>query len=642
MTEQQIQDEILRYIKDMSYNYAVLIDGEWGSGKTYFVKNTLINIIKKQEELSETPRKIKYISLYGCKSVKEIQENIAWSFAEEAYEKVKNKTNLSETAEKVSSNIFLTSRKIGNLILKKFLPEDDAYEVALDWLNLESGIFIFDDLERCDCPINEVFGILNGLVEHENTKVVIVANEKEVSNIINTQCLEWQYYITLDDRVDWPKSEDNDSKIYGNKNSNSISLNEMERRRRLLFPVKENDNNYKKIREKLIGVTLKYEPDIPLIISEIIESSNCDDSTKSILKMKKDNFEAIMKNFKHMNLRTFQFFISKMNYLLEKFSSVKINEEYIERIRNHIISETFEQAVKFKSNYKPSRDQFSWLRNEQETKFQSIKEYIISGTYVHANYEHDILNLQKELYVNVPADDPYYLLYQQYFLNTQAWCEENIEKVLKRLESNKYPISFYVKIIIAIQRLINLGFENKYMDRTKKLMLDNIFKSCELNQLNPDVWYIEDLKFKESIGKIIEEINEAIKNHSNIISKEKVTDILKNEDWIDRLDKYINPKEDSYVQDKVVFSKAPTNLWVDVLNKASSEQIYDFRILLNSLYPPNDIRNSYLEDKDTIKGIIKELKNSKENDLIKKASISWLTEQFDDIVKCNEQTDKDD
>ena len=349
-------------------------------------------------------------------------------------------------------------------------------------------------MERCDCPINEVFGILNELVEHENTKVVIVANEKEVSDIIDTQCLDWQYYITLDDRVNWPKSEYNNSKIYGNKNSNSISLNEMERRRRLLFPVKENDSNYKKIREKLIGVTLKYEPDIPLIISEIIESSNCDDSIKSILKMKKDNFEVIMKNFKHMNLRTFQFFISKMNYLLERLSSVKIDDEYIEKIRNHIISETFEQAVKFKSNYKPSRDRFNWLRNEQETKFQSIKEYIISGTYVHANYEHDILNLQKELYANVPADDPYYLLYQQYFLNTQAWCEENIEKVLKRLESNKYPISFYVKIIIAIQRLINLGFDNKYMDRTKKLMLDNIFKSCELNQLNPDVWYIEDLK----------------------------------------------------------------------------------------------------------------------------------------------------
>ena len=29
MTEKQITEEILRYLKDVSYNYAVLIDGEW-------------------------------------------------------------------------------------------------------------------------------------------------------------------------------------------------------------------------------------------------------------------------------------------------------------------------------------------------------------------------------------------------------------------------------------------------------------------------------------------------------------------------------------------------------------------------------------------------------------------------------------
>ena len=41
MNEQQIEKEIFRYIQDESYNYAVLIDGEWGSGKTYFAKNVL-------------------------------------------------------------------------------------------------------------------------------------------------------------------------------------------------------------------------------------------------------------------------------------------------------------------------------------------------------------------------------------------------------------------------------------------------------------------------------------------------------------------------------------------------------------------------------------------------------------------------
>ena len=77
MTEKQITEEILRYLKDVSYNYAVLIDGEWGSGKTFFANNILTKAINKQEVNLKTNRSVKYISLYGCKDMTDVQENIA-------------------------------------------------------------------------------------------------------------------------------------------------------------------------------------------------------------------------------------------------------------------------------------------------------------------------------------------------------------------------------------------------------------------------------------------------------------------------------------------------------------------------------------------------------------------------------------
>ena len=83
MTDSQITQEILRYIEDSSYDYAVLIDGEWGCGKTYYIKNSLIKDIVSHEGEKENGRKVKYISLYGCKSVQDIQENLVWSVAEE-------------------------------------------------------------------------------------------------------------------------------------------------------------------------------------------------------------------------------------------------------------------------------------------------------------------------------------------------------------------------------------------------------------------------------------------------------------------------------------------------------------------------------------------------------------------------------
>lgn len=636
MTEQQIIDEILRYLHDDSYNYAVLIDGEWGSGKTYFVNNTLTKIIEKQESDLETSRKVQYISLYGCKAISDVQENIAWSFAEDARKVIQDKNNFGTTGQKVSNNILLSSKKIGNAILKKFLPNMPLYEIASDWLNLGSFIFVFDDLERCDCPINEVFGFLNELVEHENTKVILIANEKELSGIAEIQYLELQYSLTLDNRINWPSPNTSNFWAVRKSNSNLISLDEMERRRKLLFPTKEANSNYRKIREKLIGVTLKYEPNIPLIISEILKSSKYDPYIKDMLEKKKEAFSLEMQNRNHKNLRTFQFFLSKVSYLLEKLSDINTDPEYLDIIKEHIISETFYQAIKFKSNDQPSRTMHAQLKKEQEAKFQSIKQYIESGTYNQKIFEYNVLNLQKELQARIPDDDPYYLIYQQYYLQPQDWCEDQLEKVLQRLDENKYPIVFYGKIITSIQRLIDLGFDDEYMNRTKQLMLANITKMNEVKLIDSDLWYIENQQTKEKVTEVITDINHAIKEHSELVSREDVDDILKSDDWINRLENYSNPNQNRYVQDMSVFSKAPPEQWLNLLHKASPRDIDDFRHWLGDLYPEGTTRKSYSEDAYTIKKIQKGLEAIEEKDLIKKACIIWLHNQLEAIIKFHE------
>lgn len=635
MTEKQITEEILRYLKDESYNYAVLIDGEWGSGKTFFVNNTLTKEINKQEANLNTNRSVKYVSLYGCKDMADVQENIAWSFAEDARRKIKNRMKWGTTVEKVSSNILLSSQKIGNVIMKKFLPEASLYKISSDWLNLGSFIFIFDDLERCDCPVNEVFGFLNELVEHENTKVIIIANEKELMTISDTQSLELQYYLALDERVQWPKTDEDNVWSVICKKPEGVSLTELEKRRSLLFPVEES-GDYCRIREKLIGVTLKYDPNIPEIISQIIETSNCESSVKGMLRGKKESFEDTMEYYHHRNLRTFQFFLSKVTYLLGQLENIKIDQEYYEAISNQVISETFMQAVRFKSNYQPPKDNYTWLSIEQDTNFHSVKQYVESGTYDYKNYENEVLKYQNELKADVFSDDPYYLLYRQYYYQTQVWCEEQLDKMIKQLRTNKYPISLYGRIIMAIQRLIDLGFDEQYMNEAKKWMLENISNSGEVEEIDPDLWFVEDREFRDRVIAIVADINEAIKNHTETASRGNVIDILKNDDWIAKLKKYVNPNDLRYVQDISVFSKAPSAQWLKNMHKASPKDIDDFRELLEYIYPRGVRRNSYIQDADTIKAIIEGLRKIKEDDLIKKACIRWLGAQFEAIVKLHE------
>ncbi len=232
MTDNQIIEETLRYLSDKSYNYAILIDGEWGCGKTFFIQNILKEQIEQKEKGLEHPRKIKYISLYGCKSVQDIQENIIWGFEEEAREKLKNIAGANSYGAKVGGNILLTSRKIGNAIWRKFSNDTNAYDIASDWLPMKSYIFIFDDIERCDCPINELFGFINGLVEHEGAKVILVANEREISEQITVQ-KELQYLLVLNDNIKWPVQDENN--LYEIKRSETkVSLEDLEERRNAL------------------------------------------------------------------------------------------------------------------------------------------------------------------------------------------------------------------------------------------------------------------------------------------------------------------------------------------------------------------------------------------------------------------------
>ena len=63
----KIIEEIKKYIDDSFYDYAVMIDGEWGSGKTYFVKNELMKEVEdhiKNKNDEDSVKKIIYLSLY--------------------------------------------------------------------------------------------------------------------------------------------------------------------------------------------------------------------------------------------------------------------------------------------------------------------------------------------------------------------------------------------------------------------------------------------------------------------------------------------------------------------------------------------------------------------------------------------------
>lgn len=170
-------NEIVDFYLKSETNYALMITGEWGVGKTYYFNNILKNQIKKTSTFKDNERKYKpiYISLFGLKSVEEIQTSIFLNL----YPLLKNKTiKLAANIGKVLIKGIMNLKNLGDYY--DFVSEIDIDEK--DWIKLNELVICFDDFERLSDKLNieEFIGFVNTLVENENVKVVLIANENKI------------------------------------------------------------------------------------------------------------------------------------------------------------------------------------------------------------------------------------------------------------------------------------------------------------------------------------------------------------------------------------------------------------------------------------------------------------------------------
>ena len=201
MKEELIIKQILEYVGEERLKQAVLIDGDWGSGKTFFVKEVLLDQLKTRFP----DRKAYYISLDGISKPQEIFDELYTAMMDDVFDKV---------GEKMGERLEKGIRKSTTIISKLFVAGIKYFNIdSADLPNLSDikeigrSIIIFDDLERCEIEINQVLGLLNSLVEHNGVSVIVVANQKEIGKVNFSKELWSKYWIALDNRIDFKESE---------------------------------------------------------------------------------------------------------------------------------------------------------------------------------------------------------------------------------------------------------------------------------------------------------------------------------------------------------------------------------------------------------------------------------------------------
>lgn len=151
--------------------YAVFLKGGWGSGKTWFVNGFI-------EEMEGVGIKFLRVSLYGMSTFGEIEEE----FFQQLHPVLASKG--MRLAGKVLKGFLKTTIKVdldgdGNA---DGSVSSQVPDIKLpDYLNnADNRILVFDDLERCAIPIDNLLGYINHFVENKGMKVIVVGNETEL------------------------------------------------------------------------------------------------------------------------------------------------------------------------------------------------------------------------------------------------------------------------------------------------------------------------------------------------------------------------------------------------------------------------------------------------------------------------------
>lgn len=392
LTDDEITDIILKYIDEEIYNYAIMIDGEWGCGKTYYIKESLIGAIEDHENQKTSNNEeykvhqVIYISLYGMKSIDEISKQV---FMKSYLSKAENTTGLGKAGVKVVGTVLPALFDVINNKIGTSLSVDNVSDNIEKFLPARDKIFIFDDLERCDCPINEILGYINSFVEQDSLKVILVANQKEIgwSTYQANQELKYLVAAHLGIKFDENISGNNglEKYIVAEKQNDDklvqVNLNEVKERINRLFG---QNTSYEQIKEKLVGQTIYYYPDLKQIFLKLIENRSINESLQDLLVDTVEFFQEHMVNERHPNLRTFQFYLSKIKDLYDVI--MQLEGEGQQTFLSYIIRYSFKICVSYKSGaYK-----YDWAKNEEYGQ-KAIGKVDIFGTDLNFRFVDDFV-----------------------------------------------------------------------------------------------------------------------------------------------------------------------------------------------------------------------------------------------------------
>lgn len=174
-------EELKYYCNEKQPVGAIMLSGEWGCGKTYFIENEL------RKELEKTHVIIR-ISLFGLSSIESIKNEVQLNWLQSYIDEKSETKGLGEKGINTLQGLMNvvneeTKNKFGpvGFIINKLSSLDivDFIKVA-PTIGNKKVVLVFDDLERSSLSTNDMLGCINDYCENLHIHTIVVANEEYV------------------------------------------------------------------------------------------------------------------------------------------------------------------------------------------------------------------------------------------------------------------------------------------------------------------------------------------------------------------------------------------------------------------------------------------------------------------------------
>lgn len=639
LTEKEIKEELNDYIYNVNIKYATLLDGSWGSGKTYFIKNFLVELEKKYEEDKKNFKKPIYVSLYGLKNVSEIKSKITLSL-------IKNKT-FKQIIPFLDVGFELGSDFISS---KTFIKKSDnkLSKILEAFHKIDNLIIFFDDLERCNININSILGYINELVEHNNVKVIIIADETKIGRVNYESNIELKYLTALSDKIKMTNKTDSKPTLTNPNDTNNdekfeITKDEIIQRAKHIF---SEDYVYSEIKEKLIGKVIYYRSDINKIYNIFVNEIITDTDAKETAMKNKSLFLKMLEDYNYYNLRTIQFIFQAFNRLTQD----TINLVDFREIKNIYLNDLFSYCAVKSLHIKQGKNSYNWEPDQEfgtvylGNKMQDyvFKNFVVGFKFVddyllhsHINKEviRKVLNQYKSMVVNElnNPNDPLYKLKTWWIIS-----EENlnliIDELIIKIKNNEYELDLYSKIVNFLSHIEEMDVCKSKIKTAISELENNIKNNKVEGSYYEDRLFDRTPKTVEIYNKNISKIKSLINDKEKMNTQNTINGIFNDDNWGKLLKEYcesnnsnfLNKKEFAYILDIDLIGK-------NIRNK-SIEEIYEFWYSLQKVYNFSNIKDYYENDKLKLIELKNKLESIKKIDKVKKFVINKVIDFLEDVI----------